>query len=254
MSKLADQVVLVTGSSRGLGLAIARAFHAEGAKVVLNCSSESSLNATAQLAAELGAIAVAADVTDLDQVRSLFDRAESHYGRPVGVVVNNALASFQFNGGARKTLGAIEWADFDAQLRVAVQGALHTTKAAAPGFQKLGRGRVVNIGSNLVQNPVVPYQDYCAAKGALLAFTRSMAAELGPGNVTVNMVAGGLLEQTDASAATPRAVFDQIAAATPLRRVATPQDVTGAVLFFASPWADAVTGQQLIVDGGLVMS
>lgn len=254
MTKLSDQVVLVTGSSRGLGLATAKAFCAEGAKVVLNCASNASLPATEQVAKELGAIAIAADVTDSEQVASLFQQAESHYGQPIGVVVNNALASFQFNGDARKKLDTLEWEDFDAQIRVAVQGALNTTKAALPGFDKLGRGRIINIGSNLVQNPVVPYQDYCAAKGALVAFTRSMAAELGPRNVTVNMVAGGLLAQTDASSSTPQAVFDQIAAATPLRRVTTPEDVTGAILFFASPWASAVTGQQVIVDGGLVMS
>jgi 3-oxoacyl-[acyl-carrier protein] reductase len=105
-----------------------------------------------------------------------------------------------------------------------------------------------------MQNPVVPYQDYCAAKGALLAFTRSMAAELGPKGITCNMVTGGLLSTTDASSATPEAVFDQIAAATPLRKVTTPEDLAGAVLFFANPWADAVTGQQIVVDGGLVMS
>ncbi|ETS78162.1 hypothetical protein PFICI_10224 [Pestalotiopsis fici W106-1] len=254
MSKLADQVVLVTGSSRGLGLATARAFCAEGAKVVLNCASSLSRPATEQVAKELGAVAIVADVTDSEQVASLFRQAESYYGQPISVVVNNALASFKFNGDARKKLDTLEWEDFDAQIRVAIQGALNTTKAAMSGFEKLGRGRIINIGSNLVQNPVVPYQDYCAAKGALVAFTRSMAAELGPKNVTVNMVAGGLLAMTDASSATPPFVFDQIVAVTPLRRVTTPEDVTGAILFFASPWANAVTGQQVIVDGGLVMS
>ena len=103
-----------------------------------------------------------------------------------------------------------------------------------------------------MQNPVVPYHDYTAAKAALLALTRTCAAELGPQGITVNMVSGGLLRTTDASAATPAAVFDQIAALTPLRSVTTPAEVADALLFFASPWARAVTGQNLIVDGGLV--
>ncbi|MEM6849894.1 MAG: SDR family oxidoreductase, partial [Pseudomonadota bacterium] len=105
---------------------------------------------------------------------------------------------------------------------------------------------------NLVQNPVVPYHDYTSAKAALLAMTRTAAAELGPKGITVNMVSGGLLRTTDASAATPDAVFDLIASSTPLRTVTTPEEAADAVLFFASPWARAVTGQNLIVDGGLV--
>ncbi|MFN7053913.1 MAG: SDR family oxidoreductase, partial [Gemmobacter sp.] len=107
-------------------------------------------------------------------------------------------------------------------------------------------------GTNLVQNPVVPYHDYTAAKGALLALTRTAAKELGPLGVTVNMVSGGLLRTTDASRATPEMVFDIVASQTPLGQVTTPEDLADAVLFFASPWARAITGQNLIVDGGLV--
>ena len=100
--------------------------------------------------------------------------------------------------------------------------------------------------------PVVPYHDYTAAKAALLALTRTLSADLGPDGITVNMVSGGLLRTTDASAATPEAVFDMIAASTPLRRVTTPDEFADAALFFASPWSRAVTGQNLVVDGGLV--
>ena len=252
MLSLADQVVLVTGSSRGLGLAIARAFHNHGARVVLNYKNNQA--AADKAATQLNAIALKADVTELDQVTSLFAAAERHYEAPISVVVNNALADFKFNGDARPKLDSIQWADFDAHLKVSLQGALNTTKAALLGFKKSGGGRIINIGSNLVQNPVVPYQDYTAAKGALHAFTHTTAAELGPKGVTVNMVSGGLLSLTDASSATPREVFDQIAAATPLRRIMTPDDLTGAVLFFASQWAAGVTGQTLVVDGGLVMT
>src|SRR3546814_10864351 len=84
-----------------------------------------------------------------------------------------------------------------------------------------GFGRVINVGTNLFQNPVVPYHDYTAAKAALLSMTRTLSHDLGPDGITVNMVSGGLLRTTDASAATPEAVFDLIAASTPLRRVTT---------------------------------
>src|SRR5699024_7942675 len=111
---------------------------------------------------------------------------------------------------------------------------------------------IINIGTNLVQNPVVPYHDYTAAKAALLSLTRTMAHDLGPDGTTVNMISGGLLRTTDASQATPDAVFDLIAANTPWRRVTTPAEFADAALFFASPWSRAITGQNLVVDGGLV--
>jgi NAD(P)-dependent dehydrogenase (short-subunit alcohol dehydrogenase family) len=133
------------------------------------------------------------------------------------------------------------------------------TRIAAPfdgvtGERQVQPGDYVNIGTNLFQNPVVPYHDYTAAKGALLALTRTAAKEWGPHGIRVNMVSGGLLRSTDASAATPAAVFDLIAAQTPLRRVTTPEEMADAVVLLLSPLARGVTGQNLVVDGGLVMN
>lgn len=251
--KFEDKVVLVTGASRGLGAAIARAFAAEGARVVVNYKQNREL--AEAVASEIRGMAIQADVTDPQQVSAMFQQIESRFQSHVEIVVNNALPPFEFNGdAARPRLAQVTWAAFDQQLQGAVRGALNTTQAALPRFSEIGSGRIINIGSNLVANPVVPYQDYTAAKGALLAFTRTCAAELGPRGITCNMVSGGLLRTTDASRSTPVAVFDQVAAAAPLRKVATPEDVAGAVMFFASDWAGAITGQNLNVDGGLVMS
>ncbi|MGA7203670.1 MAG: 3-oxoacyl-ACP reductase [Specibacter sp.] len=253
--QLSEQAVLVTGAGRGLGAHIARAFLGAGAKVVLNYRS--SADGARALAAEAGpgqALAVQADVTSPEDVAAMFATAQTHFGTPMTTVVNNALADFSFNGDARATAGAIAWADFDAQFSGSVRGALNTTQAALPGMKAHGFGRIANIGTNLFHNPVVPYHDYTAAKAALLSLTRTLAADLGPENISVNMVSGGLLRTTDASAATPDEVFDYIAAATPLRRVTTPAELADAVLFFASPWARSVTGQNLMVDGGLVMN
>ena len=119
-------------------------------------------------------------------------------------------------------------------------------------MRQAGFGRIVNIGTNLFQHPVVPYHDYTATKAALLSLTRTFADDLGPEGINVNMVSGGLLRTTDASAATPEEVFDLIASGTPLRRVTSPAELADAVLFFASPLSRGVTGQNLIVDGGLV--
>lgn len=247
---IADRTVLITGAGRGLGAALARAFAREGASVALNYRR--SAKEALALAEELGprAAAFKADVTDAEAVARMVGQITEQLGAPT-VLVHNALADFSFNGDARPHLDTLGWADIAAQTEVAVGGALNAIRALQPQFRQSG-GRVITIGSNLVQNPVVPYHDYTAAKAALLGFTRTAARELGPMGVTVNMIAGGLLRTTDASAATPEAVFDMIAQQTPLGRVTTPEELADAALFFASPWARAVTGQCLIVDGGLV--
>ena len=250
--KLSEQTVLVTGGARGLGRSISRALAREGAKVVINYYK--SGEAAKALAIELGqsVVTIQADITDPAGVGLMFERAKQHFGGPITSVVNNALVEFQFNGDARKKLDQIAWADFEQQLRGSIAGALNTIQTAAPAMRALRFGRIVNVGTNLFQNPVVPYHDYTAAKAALLSLTRTAAHELGPDGITVNMLSGGLLRTTDASASTPDFVFDLIAEQTPLRSVTTPEEFADAVLFFLSPWSRAITGQNLIVDGGLV--
>ena len=249
---LDQQLVIVTGASRGLGAAIAQAFLREGAKVVVNYLNSAERAQALAATAPGRALALRADVRDPAAVAALVAEATAHFGQPVSTVVNNALPAFQFNGDARPHADTLDWAQMNAQIEGSVRAALNTTQAALPGMRAAGGGRIINVGTNLVQNPVVPYHDYTAAKAALLAFTRTLSHELGADGITVNMVSGGLLRTTDASAATPDAVFDMIAAGTPLREVTTPAQFADAVLFFASPWSRAVTGQNLIVDGGLV--
>jgi len=250
--QIKDQVVLVTGAARGLGAAIVRALAREGARIVINYHR--SELAAQELATSLGpqALALKADITEQAQVRALVQSAGKHFGQPIVSVVNNALIDFSFNGDARAKLTEIGWSAMNQQLEGSVKGALNTIQATAADMSAGKFGRIVNIGTNLFQNPVVPYHDYTAAKAALLSLTRTAAHELGPNGITVNMVSGGLLRTTDASAATPDFVFDFIAQQTPLRQVTTPEEFADAVLFFLSPWSRAVTGQNLVVDGGLV--
>ncbi|WP_312811970.1 3-oxoacyl-ACP reductase [Brevundimonas sp.] len=249
--QISDQIVLVTGGARGVGAATVRTFANEGARVVINWRA--SADAAQALADELGdrVIALQADVTDRASVEAMLAAAHSHFGAPVTTVVNNAL-DYSFNGDARSQMETIGWDEFASQFETVIHGALNVIQAATPAMKAQGFGRVNNIGTNLVQNPVVPYHDYTAAKAALMSLTRTSAGDLGPLGITVNMVSGGLLRTTDASAATPDAVFDLIADMTPLRSVTTPQEFADAILFFASPWSRAVTGQNLVVDGGLV--
>lgn len=246
-----DQVVLVTGGARGVGAELARSFAREGARVVINWRS--SADAAQALAAEIGerAVAVQADVTDRNAVEAMLEAVKAHFGAPVTTVINNAL-DYSFNGDARSMMETIGWDEFARQFDTVIKGALNVIQAAVPDMKQAGFGRIVNIGTNLVQNPVVPYHDYTSAKAALMSLTRTAAGDLGPHGITVNMVSGGLLRTTSASAATPEAVFDLIAGMTPLRSVTTPAEFADAILFFASPWSRAVTGQNLVVDGGLV--
>ncbi|NBW07014.1 MAG: 3-oxoacyl-ACP reductase [Caulobacteraceae bacterium] len=248
---ISDQIVLVTGGARGVGAAVVRAFAGEGARVVINWRA--SGDKAEALAAELGdrVMAYQADVADRSAVEAMVAAVEHRFGGPITTVVNNAL-DYSFNGDARSVLTDIGWAEMESQFSTVVRGALNVIQACVPGMCRNGGGRIVNIGTNLFQNPVVPYHDYTAAKAALLSLTRTAAGDLGPKGITVNMVSGGLLRTTDASAATPDAVFDLIAGMTPLRSVTTPEEFADAVLFFASPWSRAVTGQNLVVDGGLV--
>lgn len=253
---LDQQLVLVTGAGRGLGAAIAKAFAHVGSALVVNYRH--SADAAEELAEGIRArggraLAIEADVTDDRAVDALFERARAEFGMPVSTVVNNALMDYVFDAEERQPADEIDFADFSEQYRGTVGAAMNTVQSAMRGFREIGSGRVVNIGTNLVQHPVVPYHDYTAAKAALLSLTRTFARDLGPSGVRVNMVSGGLLRTTDASAATAEHIFEQVAAATALGHVTTPEEFASAVVFFASPDSRAVTGQNLIVDNGYVM-
>jgi NAD(P)-dependent dehydrogenase (short-subunit alcohol dehydrogenase family) len=154
------------------------------------------------LTADLGprAAAFRADVTDSAQSTEHFDAPD--------VLVHNTLADFAFNDDARTDLDRLCLADIAQQTVTAVGGALNCLAAMQAHCAAQGFGRVIAIGTNQLKNPAVPYHDYTAAKAALLAFTRPTAQELGPLGITMNMVSGGLLRTTDASAATPDAVSE----------------------------------------------
>ncbi|MCY0900361.1 MAG: SDR family oxidoreductase [Firmicutes bacterium] len=250
-----QDVAIVTGSGRGLGAAIAQGLARRGIPVVINYRShEEEARKTAERIHQEGghALVVQADVTEDTQVSSLFDAVEAVFG-PVTIVVNNALVGFQFDPVNRPPFTDLSWQDFRDQWEGSVKAAYLTTRRALAGMKEAHHGRIVNILSDLIFHPSVPYHNYVSAKSGLLGLTRTLAVELGPFNITVNAVAPGLIYPTTASRATPERLRNELAARTPLGRVVTPEDVVAPVLFFASPEAAMVTGQCLIVDGGLMM-
>ncbi len=253
------QVVLVTGAGRGIGAAIARAFAAEGAAVGVNyLSDQTAVTQTVDDCRHLGeaaggdAIALRGDVTRPEDCQRMVGELVNEFGR-LDVLVNNAFRPYAFDPEQRRALEDLTLADYQAQFEGAVGGALHMTQAALPHLRRHAAGAIVNLATNLVEHPVVPYHDYATAKSAMVGFSRNLAAELGPQGVRVNCVAPGLVHPTRGSEGTRAGFRDELAAATPLRRLARPEDIAGPVLFLASSWSGFMTGQVLLVDGGLVM-
>jgi 3-oxoacyl-[acyl-carrier protein] reductase len=250
-----NQVVLVTGAGRGIGAAIAQAFAAEGASVGVNFLRDAeSAQAVVQACRQAGgdALALQGDVTQpADGLRMVRELAEA-FG-PLDVLVNNAFRPYAFDPEQRRGIDELQWEDYRSQLEGAVGAALHMTQAALPHLRRHARGVIINLVSDLVAHPVVPYHDYATAKSALVGLSRNLASELGPQGVRVNCVAPGLVHPTRGSEGTRASFREDLAAVTPLRRLARPEDVAGPVLFLASRWSGFMTGQVLLVDGGLVM-
>ncbi|MFD1485345.1 3-oxoacyl-ACP reductase [Lacticaseibacillus baoqingensis] len=248
------RTVLVTGSSRGLGAEIARQFGAQGDQVIVNYFQHSdAANSVVQTIGADHALALQADVRDRAQVDAMVAACKQRFGT-IDVLVNNALVGFKFDPTVQKQFAELTWDDYQGQLTGTLQGAFNVTQSVLPLMQAQHAGRVINIGTNLFQNPVVAYHEYTTAKAALLGFSRNLAVELGADGITVNMVSGGLLETTDASAVTTPEVFAMIAANTPMGKVTTPKDVAGMVTFLGSAQAGGITGQNITVDGGLTMN
>lgn len=249
-----SKVILVTGSSKGLGATIVKTLVEQGQQVIINyCHSE---QAAQDLVAELGsdnAIAIQADVTQREAVDKMIAQGTKHFGQ-IDVVVNNALVDFKFDPTAQQSFTELTWKDYQQQIDGTLKAAFNVTQSVVPQFKERKQGSIISIGTNLYQNPVVPYHQYTTAKAGLIGFTRNIAAELGQYGITANVVSGGLLKTTDASAVTTPEVFDIIAQTTPLRQVTTPEDVAHMVAFLASDNARGITGQNYTVDGGLTMN
>ena len=249
-----NKTVLVTGSSRGLGATIAKTLSQQGYNIIINYYKNKSL--AEDLVSDIGsdcAIAIQADVTNRDDTDRLIEQATQYFGK-IDVVINNALVGFKFDPTQQKSFKDLTWVDYQQQIDGTLKAAFNVTQSVMPQFLERQQGTIISIGTNLYQNPVVPYHEYTTAKAGLIGFTRNIAAELGQFGIRANVVSGGLLKTTDASATTTTEVFDMIAQTTPLKRVTSPQDIANMVAYLASEQANGITGQNFTVDGGLTMN
>jgi 3-oxoacyl-[acyl-carrier protein] reductase len=236
-----SRVVLVTGGNRGIGLAIAQAFVAQGDQVAITARS----GELPEVLAGSGVLALKADVTDTASIDAAFTRAEAELG-PVEVVVANA-------GITRDTL-LLRMSDDDitAVVDTNLVGALRVARRAAKGMVRLRRGRLIFVSSVVGQVGSAGQANYAASKAGLVGVARSLARELGSRGITANVVAPGFVD-TDMTAELPEERRSEIVSAVPLGRYAAPAEVAGVVVFLASDAAAYVTGALVPVDGGLGM-
>jgi 3-oxoacyl-[acyl-carrier protein] reductase len=244
MSGLQGKVAMVTGGARGIGKAISAALVADGAKVAVVDLDLANAEATA---AELGggSRGFAANVARAADVEAVVEAVERDLG-PIDILVNNA-------GITRDSLlMRLSEADWDAVLNVNLKAAFLTMKAVTRGMMKRRSGRVINIASVVGVVGNRGQANYSASKAGLIGLTKTIAKELASRNVLVNAVAPGFIE-TDMTAALPPEARQALSAQIALGRLGMPADIASVVAFLASEGASYITGQVIVVDGGMVM-
>ncbi len=248
MGNLQDKVAIVTGSSRGIGKAIALRLAAEGAKVVVTATTQAGADKAADEIRQHGgeAIGFAANVVEAKQVEALIKGTVDHFGA-LHLLVNNA-------GITRDNLVMrMSDEDWNAVIAANLTGTFNCIRAASKVMMKQRSGKIINIASVVALMGNKGQANYCAAKAGIIGLTKSVARELASRNIQINAIAPGFI-LTDMTAGLPEAAKTAMLQAVPLERMGTPEDVAGVVAFLASSDADYITGQVFNVDGGMVMA
>ena len=247
MAQLQGKIAIITGAAGGFGEGIARLFVAEGARVLI---ADLDAQKAEQVASELGsnAMAIGCDVSKAADVNAAVAFCVKVFGAP-DIVVNNAGTTHR-----NQPMLDVDEATFDRVFNVNVKSIFHVTRAVVPLMRERRQGSIINIGSTAGIRPRPGLTWYNASKGAVNLLSKSMAAELGPDNIRVNVIcpvmgATGLIEQFMGVPDTPENRA-KIVTGIPLGRLSTPQDVASAALWLASDSAQFITGIELPVDGG----
>ena len=250
MRRLEGRIAIVTGGGHGIGKAYARRLAEEGAGIVI---AELDGAAAERVAAELGdqSLALRTDVAEQASVEEMARRTLERFGR-IDILVNNA-AIFATVPMSRAPFDQIDPAEWDRMMAVNLRGTWLACRAVIPQMRKQHYGKIINISSGTALKGSASRIHYVTSKAGILGFTKTLAMEVGKDNICVNCVApGSTLSEEDPDDAIVK--YRQAAAATrALQRLQTPEDLVGAVAFFASPDSDFITGQTLVVDGGACM-
>lgn len=246
---LKDKVAIVTGSSRGIGAATVKLLAKEGAAVVVNyLKSETEAKKVITEIQNFGgtAIAIQADVTRLEDVEKMVQNTLERFSK-IDILVNNAHRPF-----LPKSFLDLDWKDFEEQIEGTIKSTFFCCQAVVKKMLEQRSGKIINIISISINDPDPGFYTRNTAKTALIGFTRNLAQELAPYGITVNMVSPGWI-LTDQAAKFPEDLKKRALDRIPMGRLATPEDVAKAVLFYASYWSDFITGTYLPVCGGAVM-
>ena len=250
---LKDKVAIITGASRGLGKAFAVRFAEEGAKLLLTTTNLERAEATAKEIKDKGGEVtfVKADISVASDTQKIAEKVIKEYGR-VDILVNNAAIWFGIRAKPWDTWTEEEW---DRIFAVNVKGTWMVCKAIAPLMVEAGKGKIINIASNVARVGGAPFfMPYACGKGAIYTLTHALAHALGRSNINVNAVAPGFTA-TEASLdmTSGGASFDAATSGQSIPRREEPEDLVGATLFLASSESDFISGQVIYVDGGTVM-
>jgi len=246
--RLKDKVALITGSGRGIGREIALAFAKDGADIAIWDVNPADAQKTAKDIESLGrkALADQIDVTDFSAVEAGINKILDKFNK-IDILINNA-------GITRDTLlMRMSEQDWDLVIKVNLKGTFNCTKAVTRPMLKAKAGKIINIASIIGIMGNAGQANYAASKAGIIALTKTTAKELASRNITANAVAPGYID-TEMTQKLPEEVRQKMLALIPLARMGTPQDVAKVCLFLASADADYVTGQTIVVDGGMVMA
>ena len=245
MSELSGKVALVTGASRGIGVAIARALAEGGARVAVVSRSEERSAAVARELPGDGHLGLGCDVADSAAVDATVKQVESTLGS-LDILVNNAGITKD------NLLMRLKDEDWDDVLATNLKAAFLLTRSASKGMMKRRDGRIINITSVVGLTGNKGQANYAASKAGLVGLTKSVAKELASRNILCNAIAPGFIE-TDMTAELSEAVRTELTSQIALGRLGSPEDIAGVVRFLAGPAAAWITGQVLVVDGGMVI-
>jgi 3-oxoacyl-[acyl-carrier protein] reductase len=247
--ELKDKVALITGASRGIGAASAKALADHGATVIINYIHRGDKAEALLKEVQNGggkAMIFQADVRDPGAVDAMVDSALKEFGK-IDILVNNANINFPI-----KPFTEFSWDEMEAKIMGEMKALYNCSQAVLKDMTRRKSGKLILISSSLSRFPGYGFSAHAAAKSAMDGMAKVMATELGPYGISVNVVGPGLT-LTDATAGQPKEMHEQVAAITPLRRLGMPEDIAGAVVFLASALSDYLSGEYIPVTGGSFM-